>query len=106
MLSKRIIKETETILKDSPPGIKALPNTQNNRHFELVIDGPTTFSLSRYAFPHFLPFVQVVNFNWNCFLPEDYPMSPPKVRFLTKIYHPNIDNLGRICLDVLKGVFI
>ena len=45
-------------------------------------------------------------FKLELFLPDDYPMTPPKIRFLTKIYHPNIDKLGRICLDVLKSMFL
>ena len=33
---------------------------------------------------------------------DRYPFEPPRLRFITPIYHPTIDSTGRICLDLLK----
>ncbi|KAF2708290.1 ubiquitin-conjugating enzyme E2 N [Pleomassaria siparia CBS 279.74] len=90
-LSKRIIKETQRLAEDAVPGISAVPHDDNLRYFDVTIDGPSQS-----------PYEGGV-FKAELFLPDDYPMTPPKIRFLTRIYHPNIDRLGRICLDVLKS---
>ncbi|KAJ4867426.1 Ubiquitin-conjugating enzyme E2 1 [Raphanus sativus] len=34
---------------------------------------------------------------------EDYPNKPPKVRFVSRMFHPNIYADGRICLDILQN---
>ncbi|AQK97243.1 Putative ubiquitin-conjugating enzyme family [Zea mays] len=89
-LPRRIIKETQRLLSEPAPGISASPSEENMRYFNVMILGPAQS-----------PYEGGV-FKLELFLPEEYPMAAPKVRFLTKIYHPNIDKLGRICLDILK----
>ncbi|KAG7338612.1 ubiquitin-conjugating enzyme E2-like protein [Nitzschia inconspicua] len=89
-LPRRIIKETQRLVSEPVAGISATPYQDNLRYFSVAIEGPPDS-----------PYEKGV-FQLELFLPADYPMAPPKVRFLTKIYHPNVDKLGRICLDILK----
>ncbi|PAA67161.1 hypothetical protein BOX15_Mlig004224g2, partial [Macrostomum lignano] len=89
-LPRRIIKETQRLMAEPVEGIEATPNEANARYFQVTVHGPNDS-----------PYEGGV-FRLELFLPEEYPMNAPKVRFMTKIYHPNIDRLGRICLDILK----
>ena len=112
-LPRRIIKETSRLVSEPVPGITAEPFKDNLRHFDITISGPKDSPYEGGIFKYFcnnfvkFTFLLVIEFKHapsilELFLPEDYPMAAPKVIFNTKIYHPNIDNLGRICLDILK----
>ena len=76
--------------KEKVDGIEITPDTTDFRHFYVKIKGPTQ-----------TPYEGGI-FEVELLLSDDYPMSPPKALFNTKIYHPNIDKIGRVCLDILK----
>jgi hypothetical protein len=42
-------------------------------------------------------------FNLTLTFSEEYPKKPPEVIFVSKLFHPNIYNDGRICLDILQS---
>jgi ubiquitin-protein ligase len=44
-------------------------------------------------------------FNLDFQFPQAYPFEPPEIKFLTRVYHPNIrSQTGEICADVFKAV--
>lgn len=90
-LSARMQRELKRLQTDPPPGICAWPSNDNLlTRLEAQIEGPEG---TVYAKGLFKLEIQV---------PERYPFEPPNVKFVTPIYHPNIDNGGRICLDILN----
>lgn len=90
MALARLGKELQMLATDPPPGVAAWPVDDSTNHLRAHIKGPED---TPYANGIFLVDVHV---------PDRYPFEPPKVRFMTPIYHPNVDSGGRICLDTLK----
>ena len=41
-------------------------------------------------------------FDFEFVIPDDFPFQAPRVKCLTRIYHPNIDEEGAVCLNLLK----
>merc|ERR1719440_1124220 len=35
--------------------------------------------------------------------PNDYPNNPPKLRFLSEFWHPNVYEDGRVCISILHA---
>lgn len=92
MALKRLTKELNDIMNDPPPGCSAGPVSDKDLfNWSASLTGPEG---SPY---HGGVFFLKMNF------PTDYPFKPPKVMFTTKIYHPNINSNGNICLDILRS---
>jgi len=91
MSAKRILREFTDLQKEPVPGCSAGPVEESNiYHWSGMIVGPEGSPYSGGVFEVDIHF------------PTDYPFNPPKITFKTKIFHPNINAHGGICLDILK----
>eukprot|EP00914_Ancora_sagittata_P018621 GHVO01036932.1.p1 GENE.GHVO01036932.1~~GHVO01036932.1.p1 ORF type:complete len:163 (-),score=23.06 GHVO01036932.1:813-1301(-) len=87
---RQVAKEIGDLQKDPPEGIKIIPNDEDLTDLQAAIDGPAG---TPYAGGYFR--VKLV-------LGKSFPSEPPKVFFLTKIFHPNVAKNGEICVNTLK----
>jgi ubiquitin-conjugating enzyme E2 D len=91
--SARIKKELQDLWKDPPAYCSAGPKGDDVFDWEATIMGPEDSVYEGGIFKISIKF------------PERYPFKPPKCKFITKIYHPNINMGGGICLDILKDMW-
>eukprot|EP00271_Cylindrocystis_brebissonii_P004184 TRINITY_DN1573_c0_g1_i1.p1 TRINITY_DN1573_c0_g1~~TRINITY_DN1573_c0_g1_i1.p1 ORF type:complete len:178 (+),score=19.17 TRINITY_DN1573_c0_g1_i1:94-627(+) len=89
-VTKRLQSELMALMTCSDPGIAAFPEGDNMFLWAATIHGPsgTVYESLKYKL--------------NIQFPTDYPFKAPTVKFLTFCFHPNVDQYGNICLDILK----
>ncbi|KAJ8114484.1 hypothetical protein OPT61_g3642 [Boeremia exigua] len=88
--AKRLFKEYKALSSDPPEGITAGPVTEDDMFlWEALIQGPEGTPFEGGVFPAELKF------------PKDYPLAPPKMKFLTDMWHPNVYNNGEVCISIL-----
>lgn len=87
---RQVIKEMHEIATNAPEGIKVQLNDADVTDIQAVLQGPAGTPYAGGAFRVKLA------------LGRDFPATPPKAYFLTKIFHPNVAPNGEICVNTLK----
>ncbi|XP_013692280.2 ubiquitin-conjugating enzyme E2 2 isoform X1 [Brassica napus] len=88
---KRLMRDFKRLQQDPPAGISGAPQDNNIMLWNAVIFGPDDTPWDGGTFKLSLQFS------------EDYPNKPPTVRFVSRMFHPNIYADGSICLDILQN---
>ena len=93
MALKRLKREWDDIMKEPLPHCSATPDEDDLFQWRATIHGPKDTPYEDGIFHLYMIFS------------SEYPFKPPKVSFKTRIYHPNINSTGGICLDILKDAW-
>ena len=89
--AQRILRELSKLRTENSDELWLKSEEDNIRHWIGMIKGPDDTPFKDHYFQ-----IDIT-------LKEDYPIEPPDVKFVTKIFHPNISfKTGVICLDILK----
>ncbi len=89
-VTRYIAKELQSLCTAPMEGIAVLMDEKDLTQVEAVIDGPADT-------PYAGGFFRV-----KLSIGKDFPGSPPRGYFLTKIFHPNVSSKGEICVNTLK----
>ncbi|XP_054873845.1 uncharacterized protein ube2a isoform X2 [Amphiprion ocellaris] len=85
---RRILEELKSLHCDPHPYITILPSESDFTFWKILMEGPPDTPYEKGVFELF------------CQFGSDYPVKPPTVRFVTSIYHCNINSVGRICHNI------
>ncbi|KAF1458273.1 Ubiquitin-conjugating enzyme E2 B, partial [Spheniscus demersus] len=85
--------------EDPPVGVSGAPSENNIMQWNAVIFGCSFVA----SYPMVFMFVWTGTFKLVIEFSEEYPNKPPTVRFLSKMFHPNVYADGSICLDILQN---
>ncbi|GMH50099.1 hypothetical protein TrVE_jg682 [Triparma verrucosa] len=89
-VTKRLQQELMQLMMNSEEGTTAFPNGDNLFEWIATITGSDGTPYADQTYKLSITF------------PSDYPYTAPTFKFVTPLFHPNIDVHGNICLDILK----